>query len=463
MATMSSRIPYGVFSYKHKKYINDALQCKMSVAEGSIRSGKTIDNCLIFAMYLETAPDKFHLASGSTLANAKMNVGVCNGFGLEALFRGRCRWGKYKDNECLYIYTKTGEKIVIFAGGGLVNSYKKILGYSFGGWIATEINEHYDSDDSRESFISVAFGRQVAAIKPFVLWDLNPNRPDHSIYTKYIDKFKTSYLGGYNYQHFTLMDNANLTEQRIEEIKAQYTIGSVWYRRDILGERCNPEGLIFQYLADHIQDYLIDDIPEDFRIQDLIVGLDFGGNGSKHALVSIAIEEDWKSILVLESKRPEAKGTSAIDLERMVNEFVIRQSNIFLLNKKKFHPAWSRDAVGGTVILRCDSAEQVLINGIKNSIASHQIPCIVKNAIKGIINDRIALTAKLIATHRIKFIKSTTDSVINALTSCVYDKKQTTKDVRLDDGTTDIDSCDAFEYTLEKDSKNLLRAMESIR
>ena len=42
--------------------------------------------------------------------------------------------------------------------------YKRILGNSYGLWIATEINEHYDSDDSRESFIKVAMGRQAAAL-----------------------------------------------------------------------------------------------------------------------------------------------------------------------------------------------------------------------------------------------------------------------------------------------------------
>ena len=157
------------FSKKHKTYIKNALKNKMSVAEGAIRSGKTIDHCIIAAMYLETCPDKYHLASGATIGNAKLNIGVCNGYGLEFLFRGRCHWGKYRGNEALFIYTQTGDKVVIFVGGAKADSYKKILGNSYGLWIATEINEHYDSDDSRTSFIKVAFGRQVAAIKPMVL------------------------------------------------------------------------------------------------------------------------------------------------------------------------------------------------------------------------------------------------------------------------------------------------------
>lgn len=217
----------------------------MSVAEGAIRSGKTIDHCIIAAMRLETCRDKIHLASGSTIANAKLNIGDCNGYGLEHIFRGRCRWGKYKDNEALYIQTQTGEKIVIFAGGGKADSYKRILGNSYGLWIATEINEHYDSDDSRTSFIKVAFGRQVAAQDPCVLWDMNPCQPNHKIYTDYIDLYPTTYSGGYNYQHFTLADNYSITPDRRKEIESQYVVGSIWYKRDIQGERCLAEGLIF--------------------------------------------------------------------------------------------------------------------------------------------------------------------------------------------------------------------------
>ena len=238
-------IQWKPFSKKHSEYIANALNNKMNVAEGAIRSGKTIDHCIIAAMYLEICPDKIHLASGSTIGNAKLNIGACNGFGLENLFRGRCKWGKFKDNEALYVYTQTGEKIVIFAGGAKADSYKRILGNSYGLWIATEINEHYDCDDSRASFIKVAFGRQVAAQKPLVLWDLNPCNPGHRIYTDYIDNYLNGYVGGYQYQHFTIADNYSITDQRRAEIQSQYVIGSIWYRRDILGERCIAEGLVY--------------------------------------------------------------------------------------------------------------------------------------------------------------------------------------------------------------------------
>lgn len=243
---MEQTIDWKPFSAKHKRYIHNALKNKMSVAEGAIRSGKTIDNCIIAAAFIETCPDKIHLATGSTIGNAKLNVGDCNGYGLEYLFRGRCRWGKYKSNEALYIRTKTGDKVVLFAGGGKADSYRHILGNSYGLWIATEINEHYDSEDSKTSFIKVAFGRQLAAKQPMILWDLNPCHPHHSIYTDYIDAYMGGrYVGGYNYEHFTIRDNLSISEERRQEIESQYDHDSIWYRRDILGERCVSEGVIY--------------------------------------------------------------------------------------------------------------------------------------------------------------------------------------------------------------------------
>lgn len=270
-------IPWQPFSEKHKRYIKQAVKSRMCVAEGAIRSGKTIDHCIIAAAYLETCADKIHIASGSTIGNAKLNIGDCNGFGLEHLFRGRCRWGKYKDNEALFLMTKTGEKVVIFAGGGKADSYKRILGNSYGLWIATEINEHYDSHDSRSSFIKVAFGRQLAADKPFVLWDLNPCNPNHDIYENYIDKYLDSY-NGYLYEHFTIEDNLSISPARREEIEQQYVQGSVWYRRDILGERCIAEGLVYPMY----EDALVDELPKEY--EDYSISIDYGTQNAFAAL-----------------------------------------------------------------------------------------------------------------------------------------------------------------------------------
>ena len=295
---MTRTIPWGKFSDKHKNYIKTALNYKQSVAEGAVRSGKTIDHCILFSMYLETCEDKIHLASGSSLPNAKLNIGDCNGFGLEHIFRGRCRWGKYKSNEALFVQTKTGEKIVIFTGGGKSDSYKSILGNSYGGWIATEINEHYDCEDSRTSFIKVAMARQIASVHPFTLWDLNPSNPNADIYKNYIDKFMG--LDWYRYEHFNIFDNATMSQERIEEIQNKYDKNSVWYKRDILGERMVAEGLVFPYFANDCKPYLFkyqslkEKMKEEGkRFSRLIIGVDFGDNGSKYSWHLTGFTNDW--------------------------------------------------------------------------------------------------------------------------------------------------------------------------
>lgn len=290
----TQKINWAPFSEKHRRYIKNALSNKMNVAEGAIRSGKTIDHCIIAAMYLEVCEDKIHLATGATIGNAKLNIGVCNGFGLENLFRGRCKWGKYKDNEALYINTQTGQKIVIFTGAAKADSYKRILGNSYGMWIATEINEHYDSDDSRTSFIKVAFGRQVAAIRPLVLWDLNPCNPTHRIYVDYIDRYKTEYVGGYQYEHFTISDNLSISPERFAEIESQYVKGSIWYRRDILGERCIAEGLVYPMFEKAIQD--VPDGLLDLDSEDYCIAVDYGTMNAFAAILFARQGRTWYGI-----------------------------------------------------------------------------------------------------------------------------------------------------------------------
>lgn len=420
-------IDWKPFSKKHKRYIKKALKSKMSVAEGSIRSGKTIDNCIIACAYLETCPDKIHLASGSTIANAKLNIGACNGYGLENLFKGRCKWGKYKDNDCLYIYTKTGEKIVVFAGGGKSDSYKKILGNSYGMWIATEINEHYDSEDSRESFIKVAFGRQVASKQPLVLWDLNPCNPSHNIYREYIDRYKTDFVGGYNYEHFTLHDNLSITPQRMLEIENQYDKNSVWYRRDILGERCVAEGLVYQQFADNVGKYYTETLPSDLMVYN--IGVDFGGNGSATTFVFTGFTKRFEKVVPILSERHEEE-LNPEQLNKIFANFVKLCYNI----SNKF------------IDVYCDSAEQILIRGIRTSSLREHLPVQIHNARKLPILDRIRLVNKLIAQDRFAVYKEA-ETVKKALYEALWDKKK--EDTRLDDGSTDIDSLDALEYSIE--------------
>ncbi len=49
------------------------------------------------------------------------------------------------------------------------------------------------------------------------------------------------------------------------------------------------------------------------------------------------------------------------------------------------------------------------------------------------------------------------ESLIKALTTAVWNPKNLTADERLDDGTSDIDTLDAFEYTYERDITKFIK------
>lgn len=432
------------FSEKHIQYIRNAIECKMSVAEGAIRAGKTIDNCIIACAELETTPDKIHLATGSTIANAKMNIGDCNGFGLEHLFKGRCRWGKYKDNEALFIKTQTGDKIVVFAGGGKADSYKKILGNSYGLWIATEINEHYDCDDSKTSFIKVALGRQLASKHPKILWDLNPSNPNHRIYTDYIDLYRNNgIVGGYNYQHFTYKDNLSLDAEQIASVESMYNPDTVWYKRDILGQRCVAEGNIYQEFANNPSKFFISKKELLHKnITHINIGVDFGGNKSSNAFVCTGFTAGLREVIILRAERHDGKMTPD-KLENLFAEFL-----------KKCYDDYS---MGGNVY--CDSAEQTLISGFKAKVYSERLRFNIYDAKKNPINERIKIVLKLMACDRFKVVEEDCATVIEALSQAVYNNKIGHEDERLDNGTTHIDDLDATEYSIEphlNDLKNIL-------
>lgn len=439
------------FGDKHKEYIRACRYCTFNILEGAVRSGKTIDNVFAFAHELMTTPDKFHLATGSTIANAKLNIGDANGFGLEYIFRGQCKWGKYKDNDCLRIkgpYTGGRERIVIFAGGSKADSYKKIRGNSYGMWIATEINLHHDNT------IKEAFNRQLAAKRRKIFWDLNPSHPKAPIYTEYIDKYaekaeKGELKGGFNYQKMTIFDNITITEERLEEIISQYDMASIWYLRDILGNRSIAEGLVYPKLAASITagdgKFFIkrEDVQKMNKrgeLLDITIGVDFGGNGSGHAFVTTAHTLGYEKLIALASEWHDATDTDPADLARLFVAFVRKILSLY----------------GYVTHVYCDSAEQVLINGLETALVENGLGNIrPKDAIKSQITNRIFTLTTLSAKGRFLYTEDC-ETLTSAISMAVWNPKNTDLE-RLDDGTSDIDSLDAFEYSYERDYKKYIK------
>ena len=85
-----------------------------------------------------------------------------------------------------------------------------------------------------------------------------------------------------------------------------------------------------------------------------------------------------------------------------------------------------------------------------------QTPYNVVGSIKGEIIDRIRTMDILLSTDRFKYVDGECDSLVKALCDAVWDDNKL-EDVRLDDGTSDIDTLDAWEYSWSAFIKQILR------
>lgn len=423
------------FTDKHKDYLRRTRHSVYNIAEGSIRSGKTTDNILAFAQDIKNSTDTIHLATASTQPVAKLVIGDCDGFGLEHIFRGQCVWGKYKGNECLKIKgedTNYEPKIVLFCGGSKADSYKKFRGTTIGAWIGTEIDLHHPNT------IDEALRRQIKANTKKLYWDLNPNNPHNFIYTDYIDYWqdlenKGTLLGGYNYERFNIFDNCNIPQRNLDEVLSRYKEGSVHWKRDILGERCVAEGLIYDIFAEDEERFYIPKADAlKINYEKLIVGLDFGGNKSRHAICLSGIKGN--KLYTLKTRCLNAHGVTPVQLYEWIERFLEDCREYGLVR-----------------YLYADSAEQTLINGLRNRVYPN-----VYNSIKNPINDRIRAKMIMLSSDRYRIVAEDCKDMLDFYREATYDSTKN-EDVRLDNGTFNNDIGDAEEYSWEYEMHRLTR------
>ena len=411
-----------------------------NVAEGGKRGGKNVLITMAYCAILEKHPSKLHLVAGVSTTTARLNILDCDGYGVSNYFEGRCREGQYKNRDCLYVNTPTGEKIILVSGGGKDRDERLIKGNTYGTAYITEANECHPN------FIKEVFDRTISSPDRKVFHDLNPKAPGHWYYEDVIGFHEQQQLTdpdyGYNYGHFDISDNMSISDAQLRKILKTYDKNSVWYKRDILGQRCPADGLVYQYFADHTDEFLIDDPlkwceKNGQRITTVMIGVDFGGTGSANKFQATGIT---------------GRGT-VIALDE---EYIKRDIDPDALNKAFSLFVQRVSAVYGASQTRADSAEQILIRGLTHTVQKDRLRTTVKNAIKGEINNRIRLSILLMAQKRF-YISRKCPHLVSALQTAVYDPKKM-DDTRLDDGTSDIDSLDAFEYSIEPWAKQLEEA-----
>lgn len=246
--------------------------------------------------------------------------------------------------------------------------------------------------------------------------------------THYIKSFIESGADVY-VQHYTLFDNPFLPAKYVKELCKEYQ-GTVYYNRYILGQWCNAEGLIFQQIANNYKKYTTKTVQLNSFIS---IGIDWGGNKSKHSITATKISRDFKRVQCLKSSTMKATGTNTKQVFRWIINFI-----------KEI-----QDKYGTVSFIFADSAEQVLNNSLNGELKVNNIDLIVQNSIKIEIKNRIELWNRLLNLERLSFINEECQTIIEALQTALYDEKA--KDDRwIDDGeTSDIDSLDSFNYSFE--------------
>ncbi len=415
------------FSKKQRKVLN--WWCRSSpvrdyngiIADGAIRSGKSVAMSLGFVIWAMSEFEACNFAMcGKTIGSFRRNVL----FWLKLMLRSRGYSVSEQRTENLVIVKRNDVQNYFYVFGGKdERSQDLIQGITLAGVFFDEVAL------MPESFVNQATGR--CSVDGSKFWfNCNPGSPAHWFKTGWIDKRQDKRL---LYLHFTMDDNLSLSEAVRERYRGMYT--GVFFKRYILGEWKSADGVIYRQFADDPERFILDEVPADIFIGTM--GLDFGGNGSAHAGCLVGITRGYRSIVILDEyyrKEVIDPGTLTGDVCGFVqrSQAQVRAASIW-----------------------CDSAETTLIKGIRTEVFARRIPVEVRNARKGEIIDRIRLCDMLMSQGRF-FIMRRCRHTIAALSEAVWDSKSPTRDRRLDDGSTNIDSLDALEYALEPHANRLI-------
>ena len=397
--------------------------CDILIADGSIRSGKTVACiCSFLNWSLSRFDGQNFILAGKTIGSLKRNVVGPMQQILQA-------WGiPYRYLRSGENYLEIGSNTYYLYDAHNESSQDKMQGLTAAGALADEVALF------PQKFIDQMIGRcSVDGAKVFM--NCNPESPAHYVKTELIDKAKEK---GVYHMHFTMDDNFALSPQTRSRFQRMFS--GVFYRRFILGEWAATDGLIYQQFADDTERYLLDDPPED--IQHAVIGVDFGGTKSAHSFTLTGFTKGYRYVVVLDEfyrlNDPAHGRLSPLQLEEAFVSFVRRAKM-----KYRVYEAY------------CDSAEQTLIEGLTVAAVRGRLGIEIRNAAKRPINDRIAFYNSLIAQDRLRILRHCR-AHIRALSEAVYDPKEPVKDIRLDDGTSDIDSLDSMEYATENIQDDIL-------
>lgn len=412
------------FSLKQQEYFQKATH-RWNVKTGATRSGKTFMDYYVIPKRIRAVSGKDGLIVilGHTKGTLQRNI-------VEPLQK---IWGSVlvsdikSDNTAIMF----GEKVYCL-GAEKISQVDALRGssiaYCYGDEVVTWHPEVFNMLKSR---LDKTYSRFDGTC--------NPDNPNHWFYkflyeTKDVDLYV---------QEYSLYDNPYQPTDIVKSLENEYR-GTVYFDRYILGHWTMAEGLIYKRFADDYSSEKSMAISQKPQLSRIKIGVDFGGSGSAHTFVATGTDRGFNHLYGLLSERVDCseRDIDPDKLGELFCDFVYRVIAIF----------------GSPDVVYCDSAEQTLILGLRSTARKKGLGWLrIENALKTTINDRIRCACRLMAQRRFYYMDIGCESLVNALTTAVWDPKNLTADERLDNGTSDIDTLDAFEYTFERDIRKFIK------
>lgn len=260
------------WSPKQKKLILAPYDHTIDWLEGTPRSGKTTAGIARFAQHLIWCRDTNHLVTAYSAEQAYRLIMDGDGFGLVHTFK-ECSRVAHDDEGAHLLITMPDRSVrkVYWKGGGKADSFKSITGMSFGSIYFCEINLLH------MTMIQECLRRTYAARDRWHIADLNPPSPQDPVIKEVLE------IQDCRFMHWTVEDNPIITEKRREEIKQACSKSPFLWKRDWLGERVIPQGVIY-WMFD-VNKHILAKLPDRQELQP--VEMYFAGDGGATDATSI--------------------------------------------------------------------------------------------------------------------------------------------------------------------------------
>ena len=277
----------------------------LTLLDGAVRSGKTLNIVQKIPQIFDwIGNDNLKVFSGYSKSTVRNNVLIELKPFIENYLGGKFKYNSASGELDIRLFGKVYNCLVV--GGGKSDSAAAIQGGTWDFWYANELPQHH------YSFYNMALSRLTPAnARAFA--DSNPESSNHWLYQ---EKIKP-YLEGnqdvkevFEYWHFTMHDNANLSDVFVRNQEKLYT--GAFKARKIDGLWIVAEGLVYdtfnrnKHTIGHTE--LLQKIADN-EISEYFLGIDWGWNHpTAVVLFGYSRNSDYYIIDELYAQKLEADG-----------------------------------------------------------------------------------------------------------------------------------------------------------